>query len=266
MVNISFQKINSQIQYFSDRVNNGGYDKNIYQSLDKSQMDESKATNNQFISANTSIAQNSKEGSKILESIDKDLDRFRELTLMFSDGAIKDRSVVSAELTSIRDTIESKLNSKNDQGYIFAGTSRNTKPFDSGNFNGNLNDTFLITSSGHRAVKLLGPTFAMTPNGNILNDLDSLITNLGDPSNLDKIDSLKGNISTGITKYGLNESSANSQISYLKELNISTEALFENKYKHMEKYIADLNNSILQYQAMASVMKKTEGLSLVNYL
>ena len=79
MLNINFAKITEQINAASNRINAGGYDNNINQKFDRSSKNENIAVNNQFISANLSIKNNSDQAAKILENINDDLDKFREL-------------------------------------------------------------------------------------------------------------------------------------------------------------------------------------------
>jgi flagellin-like hook-associated protein FlgL len=264
-VNINFQNITNQINSLNKKIINGGYDNNIYQKIDLREKEESISKLNQFKSANNSIQEHSKLASDILLSVDKDLDKMRELIIEFSDGTTSDKNVFKSELKSIIEGIEDKLNFKDSNGYLFSGTKRDVKPFSNNNYYGNLKDIELLTSDGIKNTKIEAPSFLVYENSNIIKELNDIVDNLGN-MDLTKIDQIKNKLTKGIVEYGLNETKANHSIKLIDSQMISTEDLYEQKYKHLEKYIGDLNNSIIQYQTMAEVVSRTEKLSLVNYI
>jgi len=262
----NFNNISNQIDFYTKLIVNGGYDKRVSQLIDKSNLDTSLNILEQNSSSNNSIINISKQAQLLLNNVNSELDKFKELTIKYLNNTIPNNTSIKLELNSIKKSIEENLNFRNEQGYIFSGTKTNTKPFIDNNFNGNFNDIYLITSSNSKSIKIYSPDFLKTPDGNILQSLTNIINDLDNESNLEKLQSLKENISIGITKYAINDNNAEKRNIINSNMKISTQEFYENKYNHLEEYIKNLNDSLNQYKSMSFIFNKTKDLSLINYI
>jgi len=266
-ISTDFTKINANINKYSDIINKGGYDQSQDMKRDKLSLDTEISIIDQQISSNQSIEQTSNFVDDVMSEITTDLNRFKTLIIKYSEGTLNNKDEIKTELSSLKDFIKFSLNQQNGQDYIFSGTKTDTKPFqDDDIYKGNYKDTKLLVSDGVLKDKLLAPTFLNTKDGNILQDLEGIINDMENSDNLNKIDEILKNVNIFRVENGSNADIALSKKKSLKSLKLSSEEIFESKYKNIEYYIFKLNEITVQYQAMASVLNKVQNLSLVNYI